>query len=190
MLLKADANGVLSFHAWLMACSQGSDNDDTFACILATWQTGDGALPDWLGLEPEQFSRMLAFHFPGFPVHALSNPGREQAANRHDELYELRKLLLTHRAGVSESEIWMAEVVAVASLGLDHLWQDMGLWSRKALGELMMRNFPTLASQNNRDMKWKKFLYKQLCVAEGIYTCRSPSCECCTDYEQCFGLKD
>jgi len=190
MLLKADENELLSLHAWLIASSQGRDSDDTFACILATWQTGDSALPDWLGLGAEQFYRMLEFHFPGFPRDSLPNPGREAAAHRCDEQDELRTLLLSHRAGVSTSEIWMAEVVAVASLGLDHLWQDMGLWSRKALGKLMMRNFPTLASQNNRDMKWKKFLYKQLCVAEGIYTCRSPSCERCTDYEQCFGLED
>ena len=112
------------------------------------------------------------------------------AVNRYDELAELRDLLLLHRAGVNESEIWMAEMVAVAAMGRDHLWQDMGLWSRKELGELMMRNFPSLARKNNRDMKWKKFLYKQLCVTEGVYTCRTPSCECCSDYEQCFGPED
>lgn len=190
MLLKMHDNRLLSLHARIMACSRGRDNDDTFACILATWQAGESVLPDWLGLGPEQFFRMLAFHFPGFPADSLPGFGREPATHRYDEQDELRKLLLAHRTGVSESEIWMAEVVAVASMGLDHLWQDMGLWSRKDLGELMMKNFPTLANQNNRDMKWKKFLYKQLCVTEGVYTCRSPSCERCTDYEQCFGQEE
>ncbi|MFM8444786.1 MAG: nitrogen fixation protein NifQ, partial [Methylococcus sp.] len=33
---------------------------------------------------------------------------------------------------------------------------------------------------------WKKFLYKQLCEAEGIYVCRAPSCGECVDYADCF----
>jgi len=32
----------------------------------------------------------------------------------------------------------------------------------------MRRNFPPLAARNRKDMKWKRFLYKQLCEAEGI----------------------
>ena len=59
----------------------------------------------------------------------------------------------------------------------DHLWQDLGLPARGELTALMRRNFPTLAARNVKDMKWKRFLYKQLCEAEGIYTCRAPSCQ-------------
>ena len=62
--------------------------------------------------------------------------------------------------------------------------------TRDDLTALMMRNFPALAGQNTRNMKWKKFLYKQLCETEGIYTCRAPSCEVCVDYAQCFGPED
>jgi NifQ. len=40
------------------------------------------------------------------------------------------------------------------------------------------------------DMKWKKFIYKQLCEAEGLYVCRAPSCEVCKDYDQCFGKEE
>jgi nitrogen fixation protein NifQ len=72
-------------------------------------------------------------------------------------------------------------------MGADHLWQDLGLGSRQDLSELFWRNFPALAAMNQRDMKWKKFLYKQLCFQEGIYTCRAPSCEVCVDYSSCFG---
>ncbi len=39
-------------------------------------------------------------------------------------------------------------------------------------------------------MKWKKFIYKQLCITEGIYTCRAPSCEVCADYADCFGPEE
>ena len=41
--------------------------------------------------------------------------------------------------------------------------------------------------KNVRDMKWKKFLYKQLCLQEGVYLCRSPSCAVWRDYPVCFG---
>ena len=81
----------------------------------------------------------------------------------------------------------MAHVVAVGCMGQDHLWQDLGLTDRSELNALMRRNFPSLAARNVKDMKWKRFLYKQLCEAEGIYACRAPSCEVCTDYHVCFG---
>jgi nitrogen fixation protein NifQ len=95
--------------------------------------------------------------------------------------------MLRDRAGESPSEVWMAQALAAGCMGTDHLWQDLGLWSRGDLTGLMRRNFPALARRNVKDMKWKRFLYKQLCEAEGIYTCRSPSCETCTDYHGCFG---
>lgn len=98
--------------------------------------------------------------------------------------------MLEARAGLDDSETWLAEIVACACMGMDHLWQDMGLWSRKELSELMHRNFPALAQRNDRDMKWKKFLYKQLCEQEGIYVCRAPSCDVCSDYLNCFGPED
>jgi len=91
---------------------------------------------------------------------------------------------------VSPSELWTARIVAVGCLGSDHLWQDLGLWSRAELSALMERNFPTLAAKNVHNMKWKKFLYKQLCIAEGVYVCRAPSCEVCADYDACFGPED
>jgi nitrogen fixation protein NifQ len=75
-------------------------------------------------------------------------------------------------------------------MGSDHLWQDLGLWNRGELSRLMEQNFPEVAKRNQKDMKWKRFLYKQLCEAEGIYTCRAPSCEVCIDYHACFGPED
>ena len=54
----------------------------------------------------------------------------------------------------------------------------------------MVRHFSALALRNNQDMKWKKFLYKQLCEQEGINACRAPSCEVCTDYLKCFGPEE
>lgn len=178
-----------AIYSRLMAYARGADNDDTLACIYASWACGVGALPDRLGLSPADFQAMMAYHFPGFDGYPASHE-QALAAERGDEVGELHQLLLTHCAGHSPSERWMADIVVAACLGNDHLWQDLGLWSRKDLSALLQRNFPALAARNDRDMKWKKFLYKQLCETEGIYTCRAPSCQECTDYAACFGPED
>ena len=69
----------------------------------------------------------------------------------------------------------------------NHLWQDLGLGSRSELSALMARWFPALVAKNAFDMKWKKFLYRQLCEREQLLICRSPSCAVCSDHDLCFG---
>ena len=63
----------------------------------------------------------------------------------------------------------------------------MGFWSRADLSAFIRAGFAPLADKNVLDMKWKKFFYKQLCIQEGVYTCRAPSCQVCADYAACFG---
>lgn len=178
-------------YARLLAHAAGAGNDAAFAGMIATRCAGGGALPPWLGLQPAAFHLLLARHFLGTRVSEL--PGISDGGpvaelpQRQDEREELVRLMRIHRAGDDPSEVWMAEIVASGCMGADHLWQDLGLPARPELTALMRRNFPALAARNVKDMKWKRFLYKQLCETEGIYTCRAPSCESCTDYHACFG---
>jgi nitrogen fixation protein NifQ len=171
----------------LMARAAGACNDHALACMIASWQAGVGAMPDWLGLSPAAFRCLMDHHFPSSSMSALIARGRPVIEDRHDEVKDLIRLLLIDRAGESPSEVWVAHLVALGCMASDHLWQDLGLWSRTDLTELMRQNFPVLAARNSRDMKWKRFLYKQLCEAEGVYICRAPSCDICTDYHACFG---
>ncbi len=189
-LFKDAEDACHELHVQLMEHSQGRTNDDQLACILASWSCGLGGLPVFLGLEHEQFHAMLAYHYPGFNARQLEQPQAQLNSERWHERNDLLTLLLQDRAGESESEKWIAEIVSAACMAQDHLWQDLGLWSRKDLSGLLQRNFPALAARNDRDMKWKKFFYKQLCNAEGIYICRSPSCEVCADYQECFGPEE
>jgi nitrogen fixation protein NifQ len=109
---------------------------------------------------------------------------------RADEVIDLVALLRAHAdaaAGTREEIEATAERVAVACLGDQHLWQDLKFASRAELSALMAHWFPTLVAKNQHDMKWKKFLYKQLCEREEIFICKSPSCAMCTDYAVCFG---
>lgn len=183
----ADRDGT---YARLMAVATGGRNSHIIATMLANWSVGESALPARMGLSREAYRAMFLKHFPGIQWH--EDPARQGPVDfeRMPERDDLIKLMLDARAGVDDSEVWLAEIIAAACLGMDHLWQDLGLWSRSELSELMQRNFPTLAARNDRNMKWKKFLYKQLCEQQGIYVCRAPSCDVCSDYHVCFGPEE
>lgn len=68
---------------------------------------------------------------------------------------------------------------------LQHFW-DGKAGTTEALTLLIRRYFPALAARNVDNMKWKKFLYRQLCLKEELHICRSPSCADCTDHAECF----
>lgn len=177
-----------SLYAELMAHADGLPNDELFAQMISSQIDGAGALPPWLGLDEKNFSALLANHFPGIElvIRCKENFADPRALERDDVL----ALLLEYRAFKDSSEEWMAEIVTAACMASNHLWQDLGLWSRGQLSRLMTQNFPALAAKNVHDMKWKKFLYKQLCEREGINACRAPSCEYCVDYLKCFGPEE
>lgn len=175
-------------YAELMAHAAGLPNDELFAQMIASQIEGTGALSPGLGLHKKDFSALLARHFPGVELvlRHVKNTADPRALERDDVL----GLLLEHRAFSDGSEEWMAEIVTAACMANDHLWQDLGLHSRDFLSRLMTQNFPALAAKNVHDMKWKKFLYKQLCEKEGINVCRAPTCEYCVDYLKCFGPEE
>jgi nitrogen fixation protein NifQ len=181
------ANQCNELYAELMRRAVGHGNDVALASMVATHMIGGGVLPAWLGLGAETYARLIDRHFPGARSFCRWESRHTGDAGRSDEQAELVELMIEHRAGADVSEQWMAAIVAAGCLGNDHLWQDLGLRSRSHLTQLMRYNFPALAAKNDRDMKWKKFLYKQLCIQEGIYTCRAPSCAVCVDYDACFG---
>ncbi len=115
---------------------------------------------------------------------------RERRDARHDEVDDLVALLLDHadpRAGPPIDRHRVATAIAIGCLGDDHLWQDLRLPSRRHLSALFAHWFPALAAKNVHDMKWKKFLYKQLCERESLFICKAPSCAACSDFALCFG---
>lgn len=123
-------------------------------------------------------------------VPALPPLIQARRAQRGDEVQDLRALLLSHAASAhcgTPQCAAVAEWVAVACLGDNHLWQDLQLASRAELSALMQHWFPGLVARNHADMKWKKFLYKQLCEREELFICKAPSCAVCCDQARCFG---
>lgn len=179
-----------AIYSRLMAVSTGLQNDDVIACMLTSVCVGEGAMPFRLGLSEADFEKMMQMYFPGavLPISYLNS--EDSTESRMEEQQELLDLLMNHRRHASDETSWMATIVTTGCMGGNHLWQDMGLWSRLDLTNLLINNFPVLAAKNDKDMKWKKFFYKQLCQMEGIYVCRSPSCEVCPDYSDCFAPED
>jgi nitrogen fixation protein NifQ len=167
---------------------------DSFAWVIATHcnQDSDSFVPA-LGLDMDSFKDLLQTRFPHFAPspHWLAVQADASGTGRAlDEFPDLLQLLLAHCAIPDEYHRRVVHLVATACMGGDHLWQDLGLPDRKALSTLLNNHFPSLASRNTGDMKWKKFFYKQLCEQEGIYACKSPSCAACCDYAKCFGPED
>ena len=175
----------LALQAHLMAHAAGTPNDEILAHLIAGWTLGDGMLPADLGLGTERFAALVARHFPGLTWRPKADLApRPELFPEFDD--PLRFLAGEADAAVPGADD-MALIVATACMGADHLWQDLGLPSRRELSQLVALNFPALAAANMRDMKWKKFLYRELCQREGIYVCASPSCEACNDHAVCFG---
>lgn len=115
-------------------------------------------------------------------------PEHNQAATPvFDEFDELFELLLEHAEPRDRMSTWLAAAIATAAQRDNHLWQDLGLPSRRELNAILLQRFPTLATRNTGDMKWKKFFYRQLCQRAGVPICKSPNCADCTDHSTCFG---
>lgn len=167
---------------------------EAYAWVIATYCNphSDSFVPA-LGLGISSFYDLLQVRFPHFtpPPHWLAVQAEAVGNGRAlGEFPDLLQLLFDHRAIADEHHRNVAHLVATACMGGDHLWQDLGLPDRKALSTLLSDHFPSLASKNTGDMKWKKFFYKQLCEREGIKACRAPSCAVCCDYAKCFGPED
>jgi nitrogen fixation protein NifQ len=154
------------------------------ASLLAGRSLNQGVLPATLGLTEAAFYMLWNRYFPGAHLNLQNGPGEHIS-----ELEDLLQLLLDYRAGLHQSEVWLAHIVATSCCGRNHLWQDLGLANRGELSTLMTVAFPALAALNVGDMKWKKFIYRHYCSREGIYVCPAPSCGECADHAKCFAAE-
>lgn len=137
------------------------------------------------GLDEEDFAALQATLLPGS---ALRNG--TLSAEPFDEFEDVLGLLMDHAAARDAQHRWVACAVSTAAQRDNHLWQDMGLPSRRELSALMQACFPRLAEKNVKDMKWKKFFYRELCQRAGVPICKSPNCADCCDVGLCFGPEE
>jgi nitrogen fixation protein NifQ len=156
---------------------------------LASAEVGDrdGALAECAGLDGEVLAEIRRIMFPGAELGRVARGARLE---RDAEEQSVRDLLMMYASGSSWLERPLASIIARRCRQPNHLWQDLGLRSRGELSDLMRRHFGPMARKNSGDMKWKKFLYRMICSAEGFTLCTTPVCSECTDFEVCFGAED
>lgn len=184
-----------------MLMRHARDADDvlaqTFARVMVAAAHGMIAAPGvGMGLDRLRFGALVACYFPGADKQLFgaacdpAAPCADCTPVPTDEFDDLVQLLLEHRSDASEQTEWLAYAIASGCMGGNHLYQDMGLPDREAFSALLSRHFNALVAKNSANMKWKKFLYKQLCDRAEVRACTAPSCQVCNDYEQCFGPED
>ena len=183
----------------LLRCASDRSDPATLAIagVLASAFERDGeTLLPLPGLRADDTRRLMSHWFPGAD-RALGLDWRRldharRSEPRADEIEDVAALLVEsaarHRG--ADPVRWLAHAMACACLGGNHLWQDLQLPSRQELSTLLQDWFPALAARNTRNMKWKKFFYKQLCERADLRICKSPSCEVCSDHAVCFGPEE
>ncbi len=75
---------------------------------------------------------------------------------------------MANSAVADDDTIAMAEWIARSALEPGHLWRAMGLRSRDEVKRIFRDYFPRLYAANDKDMRWKKFLYKRMCGWSGF----------------------
>ncbi|MBF9002989.1 nitrogen fixation protein NifQ [Vibrio nitrifigilis] len=161
--------------------------------IINSFHHGETALTPHIGLSTAEYTALAdtvalpPIDTQDLPQYSAITLRDELLSMREDELNDLTDLLTDFMNTNQPYAEQMAKVIAVASMGSQHLWKDLGMPERPRLSQLFHDYFPQLHALNNRNMRWKRFLYRQMCERGGDYVCRSPSCETCTSYNECFG---
>ncbi len=176
------------------------DPYDETTSVLAGVLTSACSLPPLIppltpAFQEVEIEKMLGCYFPGVSFSVIDRLMAEADTENpprfmREEFESLVELLLDHSTRSGKETVWLAQAIAIACMGGNHLWQDMGLPNRQALSTLLAYNFGPLYRRNVKDMKWKKFFYKQICEREGLNLCKAPNCEVCLDYDNCFGPEE
>ena len=161
--------------------------------IVESYRRGETALPLYMGLNQNGYDALLlamGLESVTLPLEVESKLQlRLELMNmRIGELEELERLLVESLNSDVVLGSEMVTVLASACLGSQHLWRDLGMPERPRLTALFHDYFPSLHASNSKNMRWKRFLYRQLCENGGDYVCRSPSCEECASYSECFDI--
>lgn len=160
------------------------------SCILVhalkEREDGKGTLPEVLGLMPVQLADLVESWFPGLVL-----PDMDAADPKRLSDQEAIAMLLLWRGGMKTPEShWLAHIIARRAMETRHLWEDLGLPSRQALGNLLALHFPKLFAANTANMRWKKFFYRQICSDAEFALCLSPTCDECEEKAECFAPSD
>ena len=162
-----------------------------FACLLTVASREPYPLAVGLGVDEATCEKIIETCFPGFDRSLCERGRSEDPLTDLDINQDVLALLLSHVPEDGSSDRrrmarWLAQIIAARAAQPGHLWVSMGLFERSKLTAAIRRHLPTLAQANNQGMRWKRYLFKQVCDANGGTLCKSPNCKDCSDYDLCF----
>ncbi len=164
------------------AAESRRDFGEILAHALAERAAGRGSLPALLGVDGPDLAALRDLWAPG-----LALPDLTEAAPAPLPEQQAVITLILWRAGRADATARaLARIIARRALEPRHLWEDLGLSNRPALTALIARHLPGLAAANGQKMRWKKFLYRQVCLDDGLSLCLSPVCDDCPEWALCF----
>ena len=179
------------FYLFLMG-ARAPDIDEFDAHVVASIlaisfseaATEGGSLQNATGLAQGDLNELVAEVFPKAASWRFLGGAKVERSADERCLVDLLTACATSR---TKFEARLAVMMARRAQRPNHLWQDLGLSSRRDLSELMTRHFAPLARRNAQDMKWKKFFYRAICAEASYALCSAPSCAECDDFNTCFG---
>ena len=166
-----------------------------FACLIAVAAQEPYDTAVALGLDAGDLSALLTSCFPGIDHALLRQPPEPAEEFPAERSREILAILLSHlpiepgHRGLHNS-VRLAQILAARAALPGHLWVAMGLFERPQLTAAIRRHLPSLAAANHQNMRWKRYLYKQLCERNGGVMCKAPNCGVCSDYALCFTTED
>ncbi|PNU18940.1 hydrogenase [Geothermobacter hydrogeniphilus] len=157
-----------------------------FACLLAVADSEAAATHAALGLPAQELDFLVRRFFPACGWQAKSWSAGDPRLPEINP--EIRELLQEHVTMSPDPEIaaWLADILVARAAHPGHLWIAMGLFERPQLSAAIGRHLPSLLAANDKGMRWKRFLFKQVCDLNGGVMCKSPVCGDCSDYSLCF----
>jgi nitrogen fixation protein NifQ len=180
-----DLTGVLPEAANI----DGDANFDrhVLASILALASSEGGSLAAQAGLTEVELGDLFS---NCFAAQGIESSGASAGSSVDaDEIEIVRELLLENRSSEGDCGRWLAGMIARRAMEPNHLWEDLGLRDRSELTRLIARHFAPLARRNDKNMRWKRFIYRMMCENDGFVMCSTPVCTNCADYELCYGAE-
>lgn len=177
--------------------AKGISDDDRhlFACLLTLADQEPAPLHQALNLSELMLETLLLKVFPGIDSLSLFSDPTLKTAAPPEINPDVQKLLLGFLRKDSFgwpqfASLAMARIIAGRATHPGHLWVAMGLFERPELSAAIGRHLPSLLTANDKGMRWKRYLFKQVCELNGGLMCKSPVCGDCSDYALCFAPED
>ena len=172
-----------------------SEDRHLVACLASVAAQESYRLADMVGLQETEFETLLTYCFPGISLELLVQLAASDQGSRPPCNKDVLAILLRHVPRVADvnqrmMSVCLAHVLAARSSLPGHLWVAMGLTVRAQLSAAIRRHLPSLAAANDQNMRWKRYLYKQVCDLNGGVMCKAPNCGVCSDYNLCFAEPD